>query len=93
MYECGISIEKRIDFKESGKGCCHDSVEKICDNLFEKDSLKVLVSSFDSQSLKDWKKNLTSQVSLQCMENKMTHQEIRVELLRLISDKVCLSIN
>ena len=74
--------------EEEEVGCCHDAVKLISLKLFSSPRLSCLASlKMDDKQFEMWKKEACKRVSLECMENEMSHTEIRSRLFELICFK------
>ena len=74
--------------KEEEVGCCHDAVNLISLKLFSSPRLSCLASlKMDDKQFEMWKKEACKRVSLECMENEMSHTQIRSRLFELICFK------
>ena len=99
---CGITVEPRqnqqdfslivdqpsLSSEELVVGCCHDSVNRNADRLFSSERFSSLCElKMHQKESQIWKKKLTQQVSLECMENALEEREIRMRISRLIQNK------
>ena len=81
------NIQKQ-EGEEEEVGCCHDAVKLISLKLFSSPRLSCLASlKMDDKQFEMWKKEACKRVSLECMENEMSHTEIRSRLFELICFK------
>eukprot|EP01091_Cochliopodium_minus_P004202 TRINITY_DN1409_c0_g1_i8.p1 TRINITY_DN1409_c0_g1~~TRINITY_DN1409_c0_g1_i8.p1 ORF type:complete len:443 (-),score=128.92 TRINITY_DN1409_c0_g1_i8:77-1405(-) len=92
--EINIPNNRRVvTMNEEGEevGCCHDSVKEIAQSsFFSRNSfsfLSTLKMEGNLEEIEVWKKSICRKVSLECMENEMSHQQIRERLFDLISQK------
>eukprot|EP01091_Cochliopodium_minus_P013657 TRINITY_DN4449_c0_g1_i1.p1 TRINITY_DN4449_c0_g1~~TRINITY_DN4449_c0_g1_i1.p1 ORF type:complete len:656 (-),score=185.42 TRINITY_DN4449_c0_g1_i1:56-2023(-) len=85
LKRCGILPSLRQSFIEKESGCCHDSVSSVAEEVFSKDTLVNLLYYFDKEKVEKLKKEICSQISLDCMENEKTDLEIRSLVLSHLS--------
>lgn len=72
---CGISARVRESFVVEGKGCCHDSVKEIVDQLFSRE--RGVFSKMSKERVSSIKQEMSREVSLECMEKAMNTEEIK----------------
>ena len=86
---CGISARVRESFVVEGKGCCHDSVKEIVDQLFSRE--RGVFSKMSKERVSSIKQEMSREVSLECME---TDFKFSMELSALgrMTPKFCLKL-
>ena len=86
--QSGSSSSSSFDVEDFDVGCCHDSVALIAKRLFDSPRFTSLCDlKMEEKESQLWKKKITQQVSLECMENSMEEREIRMRLSQLIHNK------
>eukprot|EP01091_Cochliopodium_minus_P006794 TRINITY_DN16773_c0_g1_i1.p1 TRINITY_DN16773_c0_g1~~TRINITY_DN16773_c0_g1_i1.p1 ORF type:complete len:581 (-),score=131.02 TRINITY_DN16773_c0_g1_i1:23-1765(-) len=88
MMMCGIETSEKKKFVD--KGCCHDSINKILEEIFVKNTLISLFASknFDSQYVLDLKKEICHDLSDECMDIAMNELQIRMKIIEKLHCKI-----